>query len=142
MRSRKGRKEEDINENCVFMHAKDRSVREAEQVATAAELNMAMKPYIVLDLLALFLSHTSQTPWVEESVRRGENESDSALRQWTSAHCGIDRHREFTLTHVHAHIHTHACPLKHLIRKSKYFQTVAPLTPTFSSFRNTFEQTR
>lgn len=48
MRSRKGRKEEDINENCVFMHAKDRSVREAEQVATAAELNMAMKPYSFL----------------------------------------------------------------------------------------------
>lgn len=47
MRSRKGRKE-DINENCVFMHAKDRSVRKAEQVATAAELNTAMKPYSFL----------------------------------------------------------------------------------------------
>lgn len=67
---------------------------------------MYIYTHTVLDLLALFLSQTSQTPWVEESVRRGENESDSALRQWTSAHCGIDRHREFTLTRARAHTYT------------------------------------
>lgn len=56
----------------VFMHAKDRSVREAEQVATAAELNMAMKPYSFLYIRSKKNERLCLEPQSSKSILMGK----------------------------------------------------------------------